>query len=147
MERHIKQAVTVKKFGRPIEYTEKRIVQIADGLLEFMQKKENFWLKDYATELGIPHDVFTDLAERSEYFSRTFKLAKQIQESKLAKNGLTGKHNAQMSKFALMNVANWREQGQTDLTTGGNPLGYVALPPTIDIEDAEVIEVSDVTPQ
>ena len=127
------------KPGRPIEYTEERIKDLADGLRAFMDKPDNFWLKDYALQMGMDPARLSELAEKDDYFSQAYRWAKAMQESKLAKSGLKGKFNAQMTKFALTNVAGWREQGQIDVTSGGNPLGYVALP-AIDAIDAEVIE-------
>lgn len=129
-----------KHFGRPVEYTDERIRTIADGLIEFMGKPDSYFLEEYATELGISAQRFSELADKDSYFSEALKRAKQMQMTKIAKGGLKSKLNAQMAKFTLTNVSGWREQGTMDVTSNGNTLGYVALPPTVDIEDAEILD-------
>lgn len=135
--------VVLSHFGRPIEYTEERVRKLADELEQYMAKPANYWLKGFAIKKGIPPEGLSRLAEKHEYFRQALARAKAVQEHKIADKGLKGSFNAQMAKFALTNVAGWREQGQVDVTSGGNPLGYVALPALkadADVVDAEIVE-------
>lgn len=103
--------------GRPIKWTEELLEKEADLLLDWFQDKKNFWLTDFAHSRGYSRCNLSELSKKSEYFANALKIAKEIQESRIAKGGLTGKFNSSMTIFALKNVAKWRDKIEEKETT------------------------------
>ena len=108
----------IKKRNRVIyRFTDEIIKDLADKLSIWLENPNNFWLGDFAAANGIHRQRFTDFAAKSEYFAQTLSHAKQVQETRLVKLGLSKNANPAMAIFALKNVAGWRDSA--DL---GNPL-------------------------
>lgn len=95
--------------ARPKKYTDEYLEKLADALINWINKPNSFWLKDFAIENGFASQQMTVFSERSEKFSEALKRAKDIQESKLVKMGFNKKYNCTMAIFALKNVAGWRD--------------------------------------
>jgi hypothetical protein len=98
-----------KKVGRPEKYTPEVLAKLGQDLLEWFARKENIWLKDFATLKGFHWAQFSQFASKSDDFSLALKRAKDIQESKLVKLGLSKEVNSSMAIFALKNVSGWRD--------------------------------------
>ena len=94
-------------FGRV--YTDAEIERIGEDLLEWFRVAGNIWLKDFAIERMIGNSRLPEFADKNEYFAYCYAIAKEMQESKLMKMGMTKKFNAAMPIFALKNVAGWRD--------------------------------------
>jgi hypothetical protein len=90
-------------------WTDATIERLADDMLEWFQKKENIWLKDFSVERMVHFQRFDEWADRNGYFGFVFSFCKAMQESKLVRLGLSKNFNASMPIFALKNVAGWRD--------------------------------------
>ena len=112
--------------GRPRDYTEAELDQLADDYLAWMEDPEKVWMKDFCLERGIEPHRMQIWAERSEKFRSSVLKAKHLQESRLVIGGLKNKFNAQIVKFCLANCHAWRERSET-LISGStpNPLSFV----------------------
>ncbi len=98
--------------GRPTKYTPEVLDKMAADLIRWFKKPGSLWLKDFALARGFHWSQFTDLAERSPEFSKALKVAKDMQESKLFRMGLSKKHSTSMAIFALKNVSGWRDKSE-----------------------------------
>jgi hypothetical protein len=108
------------RVGRPVKYTPEVLEKLGREMLRWFTAKKNYWLKDFAIKKEMCWSQFTELAEKSEPFSHALKTAKDMQESKLFKLGLSKKYNTAMPIFALKNVAGWRDRQEIDHTGGVN---------------------------
>ena len=109
--------------GRPKKYTDEYIDKLSTKLLKWCEVDENIWLKDFAIEQGFSSQRLSEFAKSNEQFSETLKRAKDIQESKLVKQGLDGKAIAFVI-FALKNVAGWRDLPEQKQQEGLKPIPY-----------------------
>jgi DNA-packaging protein gp3 len=105
-----------RKVGRPTKYTPEVLEVMGAKLLRWFGAKKNLWLKDFAHQNGMHWSQLSELAEKSEEFSHALKTAKEMQEAKLFRAGLSKKYNASMAIFALKNVAGWRDKQEVDYT-------------------------------
>lgn len=94
----------------PNKYTPEFVNKLTQDLVEFMKSKEGIWLKDFAIKNGIPAEYLSRLAKDHPEFAKALQMAKDLQESKLLKGGLSGKFPTAMVIFALKNVAGWRDR-------------------------------------
>ena len=102
------EPVKPKKTGPSRDLDESDLMALGDDLVEFMRDEKQFWLKSFCIENRFPAQYLTRYAERSEYFARCLEMAKDIQEERLVRLGLTG--NSAMPIFALKNVSKWRDK-------------------------------------
>jgi len=100
--------------ARPKKYTDDVIKKHGEGILKFMSVEDNYWLKDYCIINDFPSENLSVWAKEHEEFSKSLKKAKDIQESKLVKMGLTNKSNPTFIIFTLKNVAKWRNEDSDD---------------------------------
>ena len=105
-----------KKRSSPWKFTPEFIAPLAVKLTEWMAVKENWWLGDFAFDNGFNRHRMVEFAEENAEFAKVFEIAKQWQENKLAKMGISKNFNTSMAIFALKNVAGWRDI--TDLGLG-----------------------------
>lgn len=97
--------------GAPLKYTPEIIEQIGKELIEWLNSDEkHYWLGEFANSKGLYRDKFDEWADKDEKFYHTYKLAKSIQETKLARMGIEMATNPTMTVFALKNVAGWRDE-------------------------------------
>ena len=103
------------KIGRPEKYSKDNIDKLGEELIKFMKRKNEFWLKDFCIAKGFPSEYLTRFSKKSEEFCQSLKKAKDIQESKFVKMGLSKKSNPAFVIFALKNTSNWRDKQETRL--------------------------------
>jgi len=60
-------------------------------------------------------------------FSEALKKARQIQESILLENALSGNYNAQFAIFIAKNNFGYKDKSETDLTTNGQNINTTAI--------------------
>ena len=113
--------------GRPKKWTQEAIEAEAEALLIWFQDPARFWLKDFAIERGYCSQRFMEWASENEFFSETLKRAKEIQESRLVRMGLSKKVNPAMAVFALKNVAGWRDNPEQIIIREREVLDYSKL--------------------
>jgi len=100
-----------RKWGNQFskKYTDEEIELIGEELLEWFGEANNIWMKDFAISRMIGAARISEFSARNEYFAYLLGIAKEMQESKLVRLGLSKKFNPSMPIFALKNVAGWRD--------------------------------------
>lgn len=96
--------------GRDEKYTDEFLENLAKELIEWIEKNDNFWLGDFAFQRGFSRQRLSEFEKKNEVFADAYKRAKDMQESKLVRLGLSKKNNSSMAIFALKNVAGWRDK-------------------------------------
>lgn len=106
------------------KYDKKFIDNLSGKLLKWYKDDEKrVWLKDFAIEQGFASQRLSEFAKENEGFSDALKKAKDIQESRLKKIGLSGKAVAFVI-FALKNVAGWRDLPEQKQDDNRKPIPY-----------------------
>jgi hypothetical protein len=82
-----------KKIGRPIEWTEKKAMEVGNSLIEWMQEEElNIFFDEFLiNEKGLYPEFIYKMSKKYPEFRQVIKKAKSIQEIKIAKVGLSSK--------------------------------------------------------
>lgn len=112
--------------GRPLRFSDEEIEAMAIEFLDWLDKDENFWIKDFALEKRINPDYMSEWCERSENFRRAYLIGKHKQESKTYKGGLIGKFNSNIVKLALTNHHGWVEKHESKISGDAqNPLACI----------------------
>jgi hypothetical protein len=108
----------VRRWGNQFSkaYTDAEIEAIADQLVEWFKDARNVWLKDFATEQMLGSQRISEFASKNEYFAFCYNIAKDMQESRLVRLGMSKQVSASMPIFALKNVAGWRDVQDMNLT-------------------------------
>ena|SRR3990172_6826914 len=97
---------------RKCKYDEKFLNVLGNKLLEWIKQPSNWWLGEFAIENNMWRSQLDELSDtgRSDYFCKSLKKAKTIQETRLLQLGLARKVDTAMAIFALKNVAGWRDK-------------------------------------
>ncbi len=112
--------------GRPPRFTNEEVEAFADEFLLWLEKEENFWIKDFCLEKNMDPGYMNDWCERSEKFRLAFIIGKNKQESKTYKGGLIGKFNSNIVKLALTNHHGWVEKHESKISGDAqNPLACI----------------------
>lgn len=109
-----------KRVPKKRKYTAEFVNGLTDRLRLWCKNEKSLWLGEFAAENGMHRDRLLEIAEHNQEFADVFLLAKQVQENKLFRLGLSKKFNASMPIFALKNVAGWRDT--QDITSNGKEL-------------------------
>ena len=64
-------------------YTDEMLEELGQGLVEWIQQKNNIWCHYYFATIGISKDTIRRLRERSALFRQYYEQAKDLQEAKL----------------------------------------------------------------
>lgn len=99
-----------EKGGTPLVFTQESIEKYADLFSEWLQDPEHIWFKDFAIEKRINPDLLSKWAKENEKFNGIYKLAKEIQESRVINGGLRNKLNAGLVKFMLVAKHGWESE-------------------------------------
>ena len=105
-----RQIFYVGKFEHHIgsTWTDMETKALADDLLDWIEKAENFWLKSFFTQRRITQKTVARMKRDCSYFDEIYSLSQDIQEGKILEKGLGGSNTA-LCVFALKNVAGWRD--------------------------------------
>lgn len=95
--------------GRPTKYTDEYIENLADKLIAWFKKEDNFYIGQFASLHGMWRERLQEFANKNEYFSCAYKQAKQLQETRMVMGAMLGKYNTSMTIFTLKNVAGFRD--------------------------------------
>jgi len=106
-------------------YTDLVVSKLAKDLIEWIDNPTNFWLGDFAVLNNMGRQRFPELAESNKEFGKAYEIAKQIQENRLVRAGLSNQFNSTMVIFSLKNVAGWRDKSEVEHT--GNVLHTLLL--------------------
>ena len=102
--------------GRPKQYTDKFIEDLGNEMVIWFEEEDNIFIKDFFLSKGLHSQNASEFASVNQKFSDALKRAKEMQESKIAKGGLTGKYNSTFAIFTLKNVAGWRDKQEIEQT-------------------------------
>ncbi len=90
-------------------YTPEYVRELTARLWKWAEGKDSLWLGDFAAENKMSRQRLSEIAAHDPGFAEAYEVAKQVQENRLFKIGLSKKYNASMPIFALKNVAGWRD--------------------------------------
>jgi len=93
--------------GRKPKWTDDRIAQAAQDLLNWLEDPEHIWSKDWAIENHIPPEYLSRWSAKSTVFRQAVELAEMRQESRLVNGGLTKKFNARIVALVLESRHKW----------------------------------------
>jgi DNA-packaging protein gp3 len=113
-----------EKGGRPTKYTPDFIEKEADAFLEWMDRLESIWYKDFALERGYNPELLSIWAKENQKFSQVYERSQHWQQSKLIKGGLLNEYNAGFTKFVMSNTCGWMEKQQIS-GDAANPLQFL----------------------
>lgn len=113
-----------KPNGRPVIYTEERIKEEADALLEWIKKPTSIYIGSFASERGYDRHRLSEFAKVNDTFSAAYKEAIQWQENMFCINGLTRAWDAGFTSKCMARVCrpewknSWdREEDKTEVAT------------------------------
>lgn len=136
--------------GRPLEWTDERLVALGNELLEWLSTEgepgENIFFNEFLVKKGLYKDMIGDLVDRNKAFAEIIKVAKQIQEFKLAKGGLTGKHRDAMSIFLLKNYHQMADKVESQVTNNNTPVVIQLQLPEVEPQPKQ-IEANEILPE
>jgi hypothetical protein len=112
--------------GRPPKYTSEFIEKEADAFLEWMQKPDSIYYKNFCLERGYLPQRLSEFAEQNEKFAEVYARAKAWQEGKLVEGGLINVFNPGFTKFVMGNVCGWVDKQETKISgDAANPLQFL----------------------
>jgi hypothetical protein len=119
---------------------------LGDEMIKFLEKSDEFWLKDFFIHKGIPSTWLLKLVKADEYFQFCYEKALDIMESKLVKLGLKKRNPA----FAIMSlkqkhVANWKEVQEIKQDIQINSLAEIVKRARKDKQLTETIKAEEIT--
>ena len=115
-----------EKGGRPKEWTEDLINEMADRFEAFMSRQDKIWYEDFCLEQGIDPDLLTKWSKTNEKFNGVYVKSKMWQKSKLVKGGLLNEYNSGFTKFVMANTCGWRSKKKPKAQRGCiNPLAFI----------------------
>lgn len=85
------------------KYTEEKALEIGNKLIEWLRIENNIFYKEFLLNNNLYTDLVSDLCKKYDSFLELIKKAKEIQEMKLCKLGITGLINPTMTIFCLKN--------------------------------------------
>lgn len=97
--------------GRPVEWTEERIAQLADSLDKWSREHTALFMASWLAQEGLYWDLVPIFCQRSEKFSEANKRARTRLEAHLAEGAITGELEKTLSIFALKQGENgWKDK-------------------------------------
>lgn len=82
-------------------YTDQDLKELGEGLLFWIQQRQNIWLKYYFAPKGILWRTVLRLCDRSPMFKEYIEAAKEIQEAKLCTEPYYRKADGNHARFML----------------------------------------------
>lgn len=129
--------------GRPVNYTEEMLDQLAIKLYEWMQLPESIYVKSFCFQYGLLPQKIEDYCNRSPVFREAWLQSKEWQEAKLVTQALNRKTAEGMTKFVLVNVHKWKEKTEVS-GDSANPLALVLA--DIAKKNQQPIDIQEVEP-
>ena len=107
-------------------YTPEHLHAIGLEMLEWMKNENNVFFKQFLLQHGLHKDLIYRYEEDNPAFSGLLKIAREMQEFKLAHGGLTGKFRDAMAIFALKNNNHaWSDRHESTVTHQTAPVQIV----------------------
>ena len=137
--------------GRPVKWTEEALIQLGNELIEWLSVEgepgENVFFGEFLIKRGFYNDLINKYTSESKAFFEIIQTAKKIQEYKLAKGGLTGKHRDAMSIFLLKNYHNMADRVEQSNTKLPLTINLNVLPPGQTPKQVEYQEQQEMLPE
>ena len=105
-----KKSAPPNPVGRPEKYTQEWMTEEAKALIQWIDEDKEFgndkkiYLGNFALERGYHRKRIAEFAEKSKEFSSAYDLAKNWQEAKFTRNGLTRKWDPGFTQFVMARV-------------------------------------------
>ena len=99
----------IKRKGINQKWTEERINEEADALIEYTETCSLPFIKDFTYDRGYPSSYVADRFSHNERFCNALKRLKDRQEMQIIKGAMTNKLNCTFCIFTLKNIAGWRD--------------------------------------
>jgi hypothetical protein len=99
--------------GRPKIWTDERIEEEADALVEWLKEKQNFLFMDFIYERGLLEEYPSRFAKKNEKFNQAYRKARIKQQNVIIKNGLFKKFDSGLTKWFLQCNYKWKEETDT----------------------------------
>lgn len=104
--------------GRPVEWTEERILALADDLETWSQGHTALYLESFCAQHRTYPQKLSELAERSERFSEALKVAKAACAAHQAEATAAGEIPPAFGIFGLKQHG-WRDKSEQDINLRG----------------------------
>lgn len=88
-----------------------KAMALGEGLLEWLQVEENIFFEEYLLSQDLYRDIVKYLSDKFEDFSSIIKKAKEIQELKIRKYGMSNQVNTTMAIFLLKCNHKYNDKG------------------------------------
>jgi hypothetical protein len=110
--------------GRPVIWTEEKVLQLGEELIEWLKASEdNVWFERFLYEVKDLYPQFiSEMKDKYPKFAELIKRAKKIQESKIVDGTFKHNINATMAIFVLKNHYQYTDKQQTEITISEQPL-------------------------
>jgi hypothetical protein len=96
---------------------------------DFDNNKSPIFIENWCRKHNLSDQTLRNYLDENEEFLATYKKCKQIQKELLILGGLKGYFNPTAFIFTAKNITDMRDKTETDLTSGGEKLGVIILPP------------------
>lgn len=116
--------------GRPLKFKSvEDLEELIQGyFVDCDQEKKPYTITGLALWLDTSRETLINYEERPEFFD-AIKRAKSKCENWIEENALTNKVNPTTAIFNLKNNYGWKDKTEQDITSQGQQLGVVILPP------------------
>jgi len=108
--------------GRPVKYTKEFLDNEAEEFIKWMKLPRSIYFKEFALNRGYRPSRMVEFAEMNEKFSEALTYAREWQEMRLVKGGLTKDFDSSFTKFVMAHTCGWKEEKNVNITSNGNPL-------------------------
>lgn len=92
-----------------LRYSDDWLKQEAINLVEWLRRDGNVTMEDFANERGYRRHNIYQWSKRNDEIGEMFRIAKEVQQSKILKGGLFAKMNPGFAKFVLCNLFGWKD--------------------------------------
>ena len=115
---------TIRKIGRPIEWTAELIEEERLALDAWIADKKNYFFTSFLNERRLGMEQVERFARTSQSFCESLALARRTQEQRLVELAVTRKGDPNFIKFVLQNKAGWKERNEVS-GDQSNPLAVL----------------------
>lgn len=111
------------KGGRPVKWTEEKILQLGEELIAWLKADEdNVWFERFLyEEKDLYPQLIGEMKGKYPKFAELLKKAKKIQENKLVDGTLKHSLNPTMAIFVLKNHYQYTDKQQTEISISEQP--------------------------
>ena len=127
----------VVKKGRPLVWTEEKVMKLGEDLYNWMiEDEKNIWFETFLYENGgIYHQFISEMCKKYPSFSDVIKKCKKLQEAKLINSALNNKTNTAMTIFLLKNHHGYKDKQEQDVNHKGDGIVINVVKPKNDKND------------